>query len=155
MGAGTGAVGLITESIENRKLVYELCKQLADTDLEVIPAVFDRSDNNLKQAVNLSNDNLADLFVSIHLNSGGGHGSEIYTWKGNQTSRAKKVIKNLGDLGFANRGIKDGSALYVIKNTKCEAMLIEVCFVGSKTDVDIYRQLGYEKLAKAIVNGII
>lgn len=155
LGAGTGAVGKLVESVENRKIAYELMKQLAETDIEVIPAVFDRSDNNLKQAVNLSNDNSADLFVSIHLNSGGGHGTEVYTWKGNQTARAKKVLKNLNGLGFANRGIKDGSALYVIKNTKCEALLIEVCFVGSEIDYTLYKSHGYAQIANAIVSGII
>lgn len=155
LGVGTGAVGKLSESIETRKIAYELMKQLSGTDHEVIPAVFDKSNNNLKQAVNLSNDNLADLFVSIHLNSGGGHGTEIYTWKGKETDRAKKTLKNLNALGFSNRGIKDGSALYVIKNTKCEAMLIEVCFVGSEIDYSIYKAHGYAIIAEAIANGII
>ena len=155
IGVGTGALGKLNESIENRKIAYELMKRLADSDHEVIPAVFDKSNNNLKQAVNLSNDNVADLFVSIHLNSGGGHGTEIYTWKGRQTDRAKKVLKNLNVLGFSNRGIKDGSSLYVIKNTKCEAMLIEVCFVGSEIDYSLFKTHGYASIAEAIANGII
>lgn len=150
LGAGTGAVGKLNESVETRKLAYELMKQLADTDIEVIPAVFDRSNNNLKQAVNLSNDNVADLFVSIHLNSGGGHGCEAYTWKGNQTARALKAVKNLAELGFTNRGVKDGSSLYVIKNTKCEALLLEICFVDSEADYTLYKKHGYEKIAEAI-----
>jgi len=151
---GTGAVGFVSESIETRKISYEVLKQLADTDHEVIPAIFDKSSNNLKQAVTLSNENIADLFLSIHLNAGGGHGSEIYTWKGNQTNRARKVLNNLASLGFKDRGIKDGSKLYVIKNTKCEAMLIEVYFLDNKSDIDLFNKNGYEAIAKAIVNGI-
>lgn len=151
---GTGAVGFVNESIETRKIAYEVLKQLADTKHEVIPAVFDKSTNNLKEAVLTSNDNLADLFVSIHLNAGGGHGSEVYTWKGNQTDRARKVLNNLASLGFKDRGIKDGSKLYVIKNTKCEAMLIEVYFVDNKSDIDLFKKNGYEAIAKMIVNAI-
>lgn len=151
---GTGAVGFVKESIETRKIAYEVLKQLADTDHEIIPAIFDKSSNNLKQAVSVSNDNIADLFISIHLNAGGGHGSEVYTWKGNQTDRARKVLNNLASLGFKDRGIKDGSKLYVIKNTKCEAMLIEVCFVDNKTDIDLFKKHGYEAIAKAVVNAI-
>lgn len=154
IGVGTGAVGKLNESIETRKIAYELMKQLAETKHEVIPAVFDKSDNNLKAAVNLSNDNLADLFISIHLNGGGGHGTEVYTWKAKQLDRAVKVCKNLSALGFANRGIKDGSSLYVIKNTKCEAMLIEICFVGSDIDYSLYHTHGYEKIAKAIKDSL-
>ena len=123
-------------------------KQLADTGHEVIPAVFDRNENNLKAAVETATD--ADLFLSIHLNGGGGHGAEVYTWKGQKLIRAEKILKNLSALGFANRGIKDGSSLYVIKNTKCEALLIEVCFVGSEIDFSLYHTHGYAKLARAI-----
>lgn len=149
-GKGTGAVGRLIESIETRKIAYELMKQLADTGHEVIPAVFDRHENNLKAAVELAAENNADLFLSIHLNGGGGHGSEVYTWKGQRLDIAGKIIKNFSALGFANRGIKDGSSLYVIKNTKCEAVLIEVCFVGSEIDFSLYHTHGYEKLARAI-----
>lgn len=154
LGVGTGAVGLLTESVETRKIAYELMKQLTDTNIEVIPAVFDKSNNNLKQAVSLSNDNLADMFISIHLNAGGGRGSEIYTWKGVKKPLAVKILQNMAAIGFKNRGIKDGSGLYVIKNTKCEALLIEICFVDSEDDNRVFKQVGYEKIAKAIANAI-
>lgn len=42
-----------------------------------------------------------------------------------------------------------------IKNTKCTAILIEVCFVDNKQDAEIFKKLGYEKIAKAIYNAII
>ena len=58
-------------------------------------------------------------------------------------------------LGFKNRGVKDGSNLYVIKNTRCTAILIEVCFVDNKQDADLYNKLGYTKIAQAIYNAII
>ena len=154
LGVGTGAVGLLTESVETRKIAYELMKQLTDTNIEVIPAVFDKSTNNLKQAVNLSNDNFADMFISIHLNAGGGHGTEIYTWKGVRKPIAVKILDNMLALGFTNRGVKDGSGLYVIKNTKCEALLIEVCFVDSEEDNRLFKQVGYEKIATTIANAI-
>lgn len=149
-GKGTGAVGKLIESIETRKIAYELMKQLADTNHEIIPAVFDRHENNLKAAVETANNNEADLFISIHLNGGGGHGSEVYTWKGNQNIRALRICKKLQDLGFTNRGVKDGSDFYVIKNTKCEALLIEICFVASDIDYSLYTTHKYEKIAKAI-----
>ena len=149
-GKGTGALGKLIESVETRKIAYELMKQLADTNHEIIPAVFDRHENNLKAAVETANNNEADLFISIHLNGGGGHGSEVYTWKGNQNIRALRICKKLQDLGFTNRGVKDGSDFYVIKNTKCEALLIEVCFVSSDIDYSLYTTHKYEKIAKAI-----
>lgn len=155
-GNGTGAVGKLVESVETRKIAYEIMKQLASTNHEVLPAVFDTSYNNLKEAVNLSNEVNADLFISIHLNGGAkeAHGSEVYTWRGSQKPRAVAICKNLEKLGFTNRGVKDGSGLYVIKNTKAEALLVEVCFVGSEIDYSLFTTHGYERIAKAIVSAI-
>ena len=154
-GKGTGASCYLNESKETRKIGYELMKILADSNHIVIPAVYDVHSNNLKAAVETANNNNADLFISIHLNAGGGTGCEAYTWKGEKVSQAVKVCNNLAKLGFKNRGVKDGSNLYVIKNTKCTAILIEVCFVDNKQDAELFKKLGYEKIAKAIYNAII
>lgn len=152
-GTGTGANGYLNESTETRKLAYELMKLLADSKHEVIPAVYDRSANNLKEAVTLANEKQADLFVSIHLNAGGGQGCEVYTWKGQQVPQAVKVCSYLKKLGFKNRGVKDGSHLYIIKNTKCTAILIEVCFVDS-ADAELYKKVGYSNIAKSIYSAL-
>ena len=154
IGAGTGANGLLNESKEARKIAYELMKLLADTNHVVIPAVFDKHNNNLAAAVETANNNDANLFVSIHLNAGGGQGCEVYTWKGEKVGQAVKVAQNLNKLGFKNRGIKDGSKLYVIKNTRCTALLIEVCFVDTKQDAELFKSLGYSKIASAIYEAI-
>lgn len=154
LGTGTGANSFLNESTETRKVAYELMKLLADSQHEVIPAVYDRSSNNLKEAVQLANNKCADLFVSIHLNAGGGQGCEAFTWKGQKVTQAVKACNNLASLGFRNRGVKDGSSLYVIKNTKCTAVLIEVCFVDSKADAELFKRVGYSNIAKAIYKAI-
>lgn len=154
-GKGTGANKYLNESTEARKVAYELMKLLADSKHEVLPAVFDRSTNNLKEAVQISNNANADLFVSIHFNAGGGTGCEAYTWKGSQVAQAVKACSYLNKLGFKNRGVKDGSGLYVIKNTKAPAILIEVCFVDSTADAEHYKLVGYSNVAKAIYNAIV
>lgn len=71
--------------------------------------------------------------------------------EGNQNVIAKKVCENIHKLGFKNRGVKDGSKFYVIKNTKCTALLIECCFVDSQEDLKLYN---VEKIAKAIYQSI-
>ena len=152
---GTGANGYLNESTETRKIAYEIMKLLADSKHEVIPAVFDRSANNLQEAVTLANNKQADLFLSIHLNAGGGSGCEAYTWKGQQVAQAVKMCSYLKKLGFNNRGVKDGSSLYVIKNTKCTAILIEVCFVDNKADAELFKRVGYSNIAKAIYSALI
>lgn len=154
-GKGTGANGYLNESTETRKLAYELMKLLADSKHEVIPAVYDRSANNLQEAVQLANAEGADLFISVHLNAGGGQGCEAYTWKGQQVAQAVKACSYLKKLGFKNRGVKDGSNLYVIKHTKCTAILLEVCFVDNKADAELYKQVGHSNIAKAIYQAIL
>lgn len=154
-GVGTGATGYLNESKETRKLGYELMKLLADSNHIVIPAVYDVHNNNLKAAVDVANNNNADLFISLHLNAGGGTGCEAYTWRGEKVSQAVKVCNNLAKLGFKNRGVKDGSNLYVIKNTRCMAVLIEVCFVDNKQDAELFKKVGYNAIAKAIYNAIL
>lgn len=153
-GAGTGANGYLNESTETRKIAYELMKILADSGHEIIPAVFDCSADNLKEAVTVANNENADLFVSIHLNAGGGQGCEAYTWKGQKVTQAVKACNNLSALGFRNRGVKDGSGLYVIKKTKCTAVLIEVCFVDNQADCELYKKVGVNKIAQAIANAM-
>lgn len=151
LGKGTGASKLLNESKETRKIAYELMKLLADTKHEVVPAVFDKSENNLKEAVDISNNEKADLFISIHLNAGGGEGVECFTWKGQKKPQAVKICENIAKLGFKNRGVKNGSHLYVIKNTKATAILVECCFVDNTKDQKKYDA---SKIAKAIYNAI-
>lgn len=155
LGVGTGAVGKLVESVETRKIAYELLKLLADTSHEVLPAIYDRNSNNLKAAVDLSNNSKADLFISIHLNAGGGVGCEVYTYKGKQLPIAINVCKKLNKLGFVNRGVKDGSKLYVVRETLCTAILIEVCFVDNVNDVALFKKVGYGAIAQAIYNAIV
>ena len=149
---GIGAYKYLSESREVRRIAYHLMYLLTGTEHEVIPAVFDVSDNNLKEAVTLSNNKKADLFVSIHLNAGGGEGVECFTRNGAKTSQALSICKNIASLGYKNRGVKNGSHLYVLKNTKAKnAVLVECCFVDNKNDVAKYNSYS---IAKAIYNAI-
>lgn len=155
IGTGTGASKYLNESVENRKIAYELMKQLADTKHEVVPIVFDKSNDNLKEAVDTANKEKCDLFISIHLNAGGGTGSEVYTYKGAKLGQATKILSELNKLGFRNRGIKDGTNFYVVRNTTMTALLVEVCFVDNSSDTQLYKKVGVEKIAAAIKKGIV
>ena len=151
IGKGIGAYKYLNESRESRRIAYHLLYLLAGTNHDVIPAVYDVSSNNLKEAVTLSNNKCADLFISIHLNAGGGEGVECYTWRGEKTSAATGICNNIAALGYRNRGVKDGSSLYVIKHTKAPAVLVECCFVDNKNDADKYNAF---KMAEAIYKAI-
>lgn len=150
-GKGIGAYKYLNESRETRRIAYHLLYLLAGTNHEVIPAIYDVSSNNLKEAVTLSNTKNADLFISIHLNAGGGEGVECYTWKGEKLTKAANICSNIAALGFKNRGIKNGSDFYVIKQTKAQAILVECCFVDNKQDLARYNAY---KMAEAIYKAI-
>lgn len=150
-GKGIGAYKYLNESREARRIAYHLLYLLTGTKHEVIPAVFDVSSNNLKEAVTLSNNKRADLFISIHLNAGGGTGVECYTWKGEKTKIATDICANIAALGYKNRGVKNGSDFYVIKQTKAQAILVECCFVDNKNDANKYNAY---KMAEAIYKAI-
>ena len=154
LGKGVGAYKYLSESREVRRIAYHLMYLLAGTNHEVIPAVFDVSNDNLKEAVKLSNDKKADLFISVHLNAGGGEGVECFTWKGKKLAQATNICKNIAALGYKNRGVKDGSHLYVINKTNAdtEAILVECCFVDNQKDVEKYNAY---KMAQAIYDAIV
>ena len=150
-GKGIGAYKYLNESREARRIAYHLLYLLVSSNHEVIPAIYDVSSNNLKEAVELANSKAADLFISIHLNAGGGNGVECYSWRGEKTRAATNISNNIAALGYKNRGVKDGSSLYVIKNTKAEAVLVECCFVDNKADAERYNAY---KMAEAIYKAI-
>ncbi|MFX0547902.1 N-acetylmuramoyl-L-alanine amidase [Hathewaya histolytica] len=160
-GADTGAQGNgLREEVLTREVGKYVISKLKALGHTVIECALDTSNTlgqSLSHRYNTANDNNVDLFVSIHFNcfNSCACGTEIYTWKGKETSRADAVLKNLVSLGFVNRGIKDGSKLAVIKNTKAESMLIEVCFIDNSTDITRYKNYGPERIADEIVKGLL
>ena len=135
-------------------LVINKLRALGHNVIEVRPSQASSVSNSLVQRVQKANSNNVDLYVSIHANAGGGTGTEIYTYKSKELQQARAVLNNLCDLGFTNRGIK-GSNLYVVNKTNAPAMLIEVCFVDTQSDVELYTKLGNNKIADSIVNGLV
>ena len=154
---GSGAVGYLNESNETRRVGKSLITLLRRAGHTVYDCTNDyahTTSENLAEIVRMANERELDLFVSIHFNSGGGKGTEVFTAGGRSFTEAEAVCKTLSAFGFKNRGIKDGSGLYVIRHTKAKAMLVEVCFVDSKEDADLYNRLGADRTAQAICSAI-
>lgn len=154
---GSGAVGFLNESDETRNLGYVLMDKLKKAGNTVIDCTDNNSPTvnaNLSRICSLANNAPLDIFISIHFNSGGGNGCEAYTYTGNNTAYAAKMLNALEGLGFKNRGVKNGSHLYVVRNTKAPACLLEVCFVDSAKDADLYMRLNTDKIADALCRAI-
>ena len=153
---GCGAVGYIDESVETRRIGIKLERMLIERGHTVYDCTNDYApsvSSNLSQIVSIANKQPLDLFVSIHFNSGGGKGTEVFTYGGKQHIEAVNVCNALNELGFKNRGVKDGSNLYVVRRSNAKAMLIEVCFVDTD-DAELYKKIGAERIAQAICGAI-
>ena len=153
-GPGCGTSGAIVEGIETRRVCNRLTEMLKTSGVDVVPCTVDKAasqDAYLQQAVNMANRTDLDYFISIHFNNDKarkGHGVEVYTYKGRQYPDAVEVCEYIAALGFTNRGVKEGSGLYVIRKTKAKSMLIEVCFVNDP-DASNYQEK-FEQICAAI-----
>lgn len=160
-----GAVGLIKESTKARKVKNEVIRLLKSAGHTVYDCTVSNgtSQNDvLKKIVKKCNAHKVDLDVSIHFNSGrndySGDGSTggVEVWIHDAGSKAaeeaERVCAKVSSLGFRNRGVKTSSSLYVLKNTKAPAMLVECCFVDDADDVKLFKT---KKMARAIVEGIL
>ncbi|MBY0754522.1 N-acetylmuramoyl-L-alanine amidase [Clostridium sardiniense] len=156
-GPGSGAVGRIVEGKETRMVGGELRRLLANSGVNVVNCTIDKASStsqSLELVVRQANRQDLDWFIAIHFNAGGGRGVEVYTYKGRQYADAVEVCKNISKLGFINRGVKEGTGLYVIRKTKAKSMLIECCFVDTD-DANKYLQVGYKAIAKAIAEAVV
>lgn len=156
-GAGSGAEGLFLESEHTRLVGRALMDLLKKEGIHVVDCTIDKADTRqeyLEKAVSYANKEELDWFISIHFNASAsrkGQGVEIYTYKGNIYPEAKDVCEKMEKLGFKNRGIKEGSGLYVIRKTRAKAMLIEVCFCDNRQDVDTYYRIGAARAVSQII----
>lgn len=153
-----GAVGLLNESKENRPVgdkVIQKLRALGHTVIDCSCNSANSVSSQLASIVKKANAQKLDLFLSLHLNAGGGTGAEVYT---TNTSGAKQEAKKLIDTycnrtGFKNRGYKYAE-FYVLRHTVAPAMLIEMAFVDTEADFKKWNDLGAELIANAIVEGI-
>lgn len=156
-GANYGAVGILKESEETRSIGKLVIAGLQKRNHKTVNCTVDYASNNrdsLNKRIANANRQRLDLFVSIHLNASKnqtGHGVEIFTYNGKQLSESKRVIQNISNLGYRNRGVKKGNHLSLVRRTNSPAMLIECFFLDNAGDVARYNK---QDIANAIVSGI-
>ena len=154
-----GAADIINEVTEARKVVdrvYEIvkasgkqCYKYHDTSSS--------STQNLVNIVNWHNGFKDGIDVSIHFNAythiNKPMGTEVcYYGNPSLAAAVSKEVATAG--GFIDRGAKQRTGLYFLKHTNKPAILIEVCFVDSVADVNLYRA-NFERICQAIAKSLI
>ncbi len=159
-----GAVGILNESIEDRRVKDEVIRLLRLLGHTAYDCTVDSGTASqvLSGIVKKCNSNKVDLDVSIHFNAGANDpkgngkttGTECFIFSNGSTAAknaAVDVVSAIERLGFKNRGVKVNPNLYVLKRTNAQAILIECCFVDDKDDAELYDA---HAMAEAIVYGL-
>ncbi|RPK05235.1 N-acetylmuramoyl-L-alanine amidase AmiC precursor [Bacillus subtilis] len=126
--------------------------------------VASRSDDHfltLEDRVAKASANQADLFVSIHVNSGvaSASGTETYFQSDYEAENSRRLAADIqshliSSLQTRDRGVKE-SDFYVITYSQMPSVLAELGFITNSSDADKLGNEDYQqKAADAIVNGI-
>lgn len=171
IGSDTGATGIdgLQEDDVTLAVGLKVGKILQDHGINV---VYTRTEDmrstpmsvtdSLQKRCDISNNANAKYFVSIHANSfddTSANGTETLYYTGNaEGEKLASAIQNsiVKEVGTYDRGLKDGSWLYVAKNTNAPAVLTELGFLTNPDDAAKLRSDEYQqKFAQAIADGIL
>jgi N-acetylmuramoyl-L-alanine amidase len=160
----TGAIGIKQEDVLTLDVGKKLISKLVSAGHSVVnctPSHANTLEESLKKRVDKANSSAVDIFVSIHFNkfldgttTDRAMGTEIYALSNIATAIAQPVLVKIAALGFKNKGVKSAN-FFVLKNTSMPAILIEVCFLDSTADMNLLNNIGTDRIAEAIKNGLI
>jgi N-acetylmuramoyl-L-alanine amidase len=139
-----GASGILDEVDEARKVVDSVAEILRSNGVVVEVFHDDTSttqSENLETIVDWHNAQNRQLDISVHFNAyvacSGPMGTECL-YKSQSTLASKMSLNVATGGGFINRGAKKRTDLFFLNQTEGPAILIEVCFVDSQADADLY-----------------
>ena len=148
-----GAVGILNEHQEAVRVVNAVAGalRLRGVEVETYEDTVSKSQGeNLDRLVDWHNSRTRDVDISVHFNAfdGKAHGTEVlYLTQAELADVMSEAIAAAG--GFTNRGPKLRSDLAFLNGTEQPAILIEVCFVDSITDAELY-QINFVDICDAI-----
>lgn len=107
----------------------------------------------------IANRNDADLFVSFHRNAAkspnmySGVQTLLYDDSGVKAAMARNINEQLERVGYQNLGVSVRPNLAVLRGTNMPALLLEVGFIDSDKDNELFEQ-DFNETAQAIAEGI-
>lgn len=153
-----GAVGFINERAEAVKVVDRVYAILTNSyngrGYRYHESTAQNQSQNLANIVGYHNSKDRELDVSVHFNSASASatGTECLYYDAKSLS-AKMSAAMAKALDIRDRGPKERTELYFLRNTTKPAILLEVCFVSNKDDVAKYKA-NFERLCQAIAKTI-
>lgn len=150
----SGALGsTMTEAEYTARLMPAVAGYLEKAGLTVLQLQADE----LHSLTDASNGWKADLFVSLHCNAFNqkARGTETFCHRGSKEGRrlAECIQRQLiGAIHTTDRGVKE-AGYYVLKHTKCPAVLVEVAFIDNVEDERILIDK-FDDIARAIARGV-
>ncbi|MCD8248553.1 MAG: N-acetylmuramoyl-L-alanine amidase [Lachnospiraceae bacterium] len=148
------------ESDDTLRLAMAIGNILAQNGYDVIYTRTGDLTQSVVQKAQLANDADADLFVSLHRNMGtypgqyDGVQTLVYDLSGEKLAMAEAVNKNLEALGFRNINVEARPDLAVLRRTEMPAILVEVGFLDSAKDNQLFDSR-FNEVAQAIADGIM
>jgi len=157
----SGAVDIIDEHDEAVRVVDRTAEFFRRAGVECTTyedTVSTTQDENLRRIVDFHNaQGPHDWDISVHFNSSNGTtskpiGTEVFHYSEHDVAaEVSRAIADAGDL--IDRGAKDGKGLYFCAHTAEKALLLEICFVNSQADCDLYKQ-NFDGICLAIAESI-
>ena len=155
------------EKDDNLRIALAVRDKLEAAGSERLTVLMTRTDDTfleLQQRVDLANENGATLFVSLHRNSGGGKGVEVWTSSLKEKAEcrlAQYIMDGLEQAGVQKvRGVKHGTAgnpavsYTVVGRTEMPACLVELGFIDNDED-NALLDSHWDAYAQAIADGIL
>ena len=157
-----GAIGLIDEQAEVRKIYNELVPMLQAVGHTVIDCNSNASNvsGELSDGTNKANGAGCDIYVTLHMNAAGAAsagGTEVWLYDAsNQTMNtiASNICNNFAGKGFTNRGVKYSSGYHDLNASNMPGMIVETLFCTGTDDEARYRSLGTKGIAEPIAKAI-
>lgn len=160
-GIDSGAVG---NGLKEKDITLKIALKVRDLLKDVCEVVMTREVDkyvSLQERCDIANNNKADYFISIHVNSAGkikATGFESYVSRfASQKSKelGKKIHDSLAQFytskGFVDRGFKE-AGFYVLNNTKMPAIVIENLFINNPNEA---KYLSDESFINDLSNAIV
>jgi len=156
-----GAVGILDEVREARRVVRRVAKHLGGMGVAVHEFHDDESDTpwrNLGAIIGWHNRQERDMDVSVHFNAfsptDGPRGTEVLHLPDSKRGLALRIAGAVAAAGgFRYRGAKERTDLAFLNLTDKPAVLIEVCFVDSATDARLYGE-NFDAICRAIADAL-